>query len=1006
MVERIVESFFHKVGEKLVDYAHDKVNDMRNLKLDSTTLEKTFKSLCAIASDVEDKIKEAENRSGKKKRKREVEDWLKQVQLIQSDFLQLENELVSRGFISRFLGRFSDGGRVAKMSERVNELVEQSRHFGNDVMLNVYETRGEALLTTEMFGEAFEENLEMIWELVVSDKVSSVGIHGMGGVGKTSLMKHIHNRLLGGTPDCAVSWVTVSQVFSIKKLQDEIARAICLKLSDESDIDKRAAELSAAVSIRKSIVLILDDVWENINLEKVGYPLHVEGYRLIITTRSLKVCHQIGCKRLVEVKTLHNDEAWDLFKITLGQETAIPPEVEEIAMSMVKMCDGLPLGIITLAGSMRGETAIHVWRNALTELKKSFMGQDDMVDQVFKVLKYSFDRLFPNHQQGKRKGYTNLQLCFLYCALYPEDCKIPRKELVRKFISEELVDRGKSMKAQFDEGHSMLDKLVSVCLLESTRHQMDGDSVKMHDLMRAMALKITEGRSMIRAGHYTMEEFPNEEEWSEDLENVSLIQNSIKSVPFEMSPNCPKLSILLLRENPLNFLPESFFSRMHALCTLDLSKTRITKLPNSVSDLKSLKALLLGECRELVCVPYLGKLKALRELNLSYSGIRKVPQGAEKLLNMKRLLLNGANYLKILPRGLLLNLSNLQLLLLPHQIQTPVEEIERLKQLEEFEGSVKDACDFSHFIRSRQSRVHGTFYTIEVRLTYDRFSRRRNQVLLHLCDLKKGDEKNVTMSAQDILVFRHCEGLSNCLADDFSRLDDPRCLKLLKIYNSRGIECMFTYEHIKASKTFESKFSSLEKILLQDLPDFMGLIHRREIGSAVVPAPPTSAQAAFSSLKYLTICKCNKMKKLGLPASEFPNLEIICVQYCDEIQEIIEIADGTRREDAGAPVVSLPRLRHLYLIRLPRLTSICKATMICDSINIIHVEECQALKKLSLNFPVGPNHTLHGGSYQCSPPPSLEEIWIPEEEREWWESLEWEHPIHSHLIQPFLRFWD
>lgn len=987
MLRQIVESLVQKVGEKLVDCAHNNATGITNLKCDVTTLETGLKLLRAIALDVEDKIKT--DASGKKKRKREVEDWLKQVQLIQTDFLELQ----SRGYITRLFS----GGRVATLMKRTNDLYEQSRHFG-EVLVDDYDPRGEAFLTAEMCGEAFDENSDILWGLLVDDKVESIGIYGMGGVGKTTLMKHIHNRLLQETQDC-VFWVTVSQVFGVNKLQDEIAHAMGIKLSDEHNTDRRAAELSRALSTRESIVLILDDVWQFIGLEKVGFPLGREGCRLVITTRSWKVCHQFCCKKINEVKTLHNDEAWGLFKETLGHES-IPYDVEEIAQCMVKMCDGLPLGIITLAGSMRGETAIHVWRNALTELRISFMGHGDMEDQVYKVLKYSFDRLLPNHRKGKGSGgYTNLQRCFLYCALYPEDCKIPRNQLVRKYISEELVDTRKSMKAQYDEGHSMLDKLVNMCLLESTRNHKDGDSVRMHDLMRAIALKITEGKTLVIAGHCNLKEIPNEEEWNENLENFSLIRNSIEMVPFEMSPNCPKLSILLLRDNPFSYLPGSFFSRMHALCTLDLSRTRIKDLPDSLSDLTSLKALLLGECRGLAVVPNLGKLKALRELDLSYSGIGNVPQGTEKLLNMKRLLLNGANYLRMLPEGLLTNLSNLQLLLLPYQVQIPVEDIGRLKQLEEFMGPVEDARDFSRVFRSRRSRAHGTFYSIQVRLVYDGFSRRRNQVSFHLCDLEKEDQNHATMSAQDILVFHHCDGLSNCLADDFSRLDDPRSLKLLEIYNSRGIE-HFTYERSG------SQFSSLEKILLQDLPDFMSMIHRREAGPAEVFASPTFAPAAFSSLKYLTICKCSKMKKLGLPASEFPKLEIICVRNCESIEEIIEIADGTGRGEAVAPVISLPRLRQLYLIQFPRLSSICKAKMQCNSLNVIHVEQCQALKKLPLNFPESENHTIHEGSYHCSPPPSLEEIWIVEEEREWWESLEWEHPIQSHLIQPFLRFWD
>ncbi|KAI3463883.1 hypothetical protein Pfo_020546 [Paulownia fortunei] len=673
----------------------------------------------------------------------------------------------------------------------------------------------------------------------------------MGGVGKTTLAKHINNRLLKETQEF-VFWVTVSQVFIIKKLQDEIADVVGLDLSNEYNEGKRAARLNGALSLRKNFVLILEDVWESINLEKLGDPLSVEGYRLMITTRSSKVCLQIGYAEMIEVKTPHTDEGWSLFSEELGKEAILAPDVQKIAKSMAKVCDGLPLGIIALAGSMRGETAIHVWKDALAELQKSIMGQDDMEHQVFKVLKYRFDRLDPNHhRQGKSDGYTELQLCFLYCSLYPEDYKIGREELVRKFISEELVGKKKSTKAQLDRGHSILDKLVNVCLLESTRHRKYGDSVKMHDLVRAMALKITEGKTMVMARH-SLKEIPNEEERTKDLEKMSLMENGIKEIPPELSPNCPKLSTLLLCRNPLEYIPDSFFSQMHALCTLDLCNTCIKVLPNSVSDLESLKVLVLRLCRGIIYVPNLGKLKALRELDLSYIEIKEVPQVLEKLVNLKRLSLEGAYRLEMLPTGLLLNFP------LPYQIQTPVEEIERLKNV----------CDFSRYIRSRPN--WDTLYSIRLGSSYEGIDR-WDRVL-------------------------------------FDKLN----------------------EQLMAPQELQFPSQTLEEIVLMDLPNFMGVIHKREIGAAAVVASPPPPQDVFSSIRNLSIYKCKKMKKLGLPVSEFPNLEKLSVGSCDEIEEIIEVAeDHGRGEGEGeGPLVSLPKLKVLELEQLPKLKSICKATMI------------------------------------------------------------------------------
>ncbi|KAL2506357.1 Disease resistance protein RFL1 [Abeliophyllum distichum] len=87
----------------------------------------------------------------------------------------------------------------------------------------------------------------------------------------------------------------------------------------------------------------------------------------------------------------------------------------------------------------------------------------------------------------------------LYCSLYPEDYDIPRDELIANFISEELMHTRLSRRAEYDQGHAILNKLEKACLVEIWN---DREVVRMHDLIRDMALTITKHnpRYMVKAG--------------------------------------------------------------------------------------------------------------------------------------------------------------------------------------------------------------------------------------------------------------------------------------------------------------------------------------------------------------------------------------------------------------------------------------------------------------------------------------------------------------------------
>ncbi|KZV47380.1 putative disease resistance protein-like [Dorcoceras hygrometricum] len=649
--------------EKLANLASEMIRDCYGIEGKMRVLNSEIQALGNRAADVSTVLHEKEVLTGRK-RKREVKGWLEKVTVKKTEFESLNQQLQQTRFYN-FSSRLHLGSLIKEMKLEVDKLVECGK-FAEGLFLDVCKTKGRPLMTAEWRGQrALEQNLKTVWAWLMNEGDLQVGVYGMGGVGKTTLAMHIHDKLLTDpTFNGYVYWIYVSQDSSIHKLQNDIAHVLNLDLSNVDNENHRAARLFEALKRRNRFVLILDDVWENFEIEKIGIPLGANGSKLLITSRSVDVCNRMGCKKNIKVDVLCEKEAWELFLNKLGSGTKLSHETEKVAKDVAKICAGLPLGIITMGGSMRGVTDIHEWRDALEELKESSMGTNDMETEVFPVLFCSFNRLRD----------PKLQRCFLYCSLYPEGYRIPREELIGKFISEDLMDKRKTRQANFDQGHAILNKLENASLLE----RIDNERVMIHDLIRDMALRVTSSdpKFMVKAG-LQLYEMPEEQDWKEDLDKISLMCNKISIIAHCLSPKCHKLSSLILRRNPLEVIPESFFLHMHGLQVLDLSHTWIQVLPNSVAELENLNALLLAFCFALKHLPPLTKLTELKELDLNKNQIKELPPGMQNLINLKCLNLGDMSSLEMIPAGLFPKLSQLERLIVPDHLQVRGKEMEQ-----------------------------------------------------------------------------------------------------------------------------------------------------------------------------------------------------------------------------------------------------------------------------------------------------------------------------------------
>ncbi|KAH7522699.1 hypothetical protein FEM48_Zijuj07G0166300 [Ziziphus jujuba var. spinosa] len=129
--------------------------------------------------------------------------------------------------------------------------------------------------------------------------------------------------------------------------------------------------------------------------------------------------------------------------------------------------------------------------------------------------------------------------------------------------------------AELKRGHTILNKLENVCLLEGGCN--------------------SKSTILIEAGQ-RLREIPGEEKWEVDLTKISLMENCTSNIPTSASPKCPRLTTLILND--------------------------IENLPTSIGDLVNLTALCLVSCSRLQNVPSLENLKSLRRLNLRWAGVR------------------------------------------------------------------------------------------------------------------------------------------------------------------------------------------------------------------------------------------------------------------------------------------------------------------------------------------------------------------------------------------------
>ncbi|KAH9666873.1 putative disease resistance protein [Citrus sinensis] len=611
---------------------------IRNLPDNLVALETELGNLIAAKNDVTRRVDNAERQQ--MRRLDRVQRWISRVEVVETE----ADELIRHG--SREIEKLCVGGYCSKncmssykFGKQVAKKLRDVRTLISEGVFEVVADRAPEPVADERPTEptivGLQSQLEQVWRcLVVEESVGIIGLYGMGGVGKTTLLTHINNKFLENPInfDCVI-WVVVSKDLRLEKIQEDIGKKI--GLFDDSWKSKSVEEKAVDIfrSLReKRFVLLLDDIWERVDLTKVGVPLpgpQNTTSKVVFTTRSIDVCGSMESHRKFPVACLSEEDAWELFREKVGQETLESHhDIVELAQTVARECDGLPLALLTIGRAMACKRTAEEWRHAVEVLRRSASEFAGLGEKVYSLLKFSYDSL----------QNETIKSCFLYCCLYPEDYGILKWDLIDCWIGEGFLEQSDRLSAEY-QGYYIVGTLVQACLLE----ELEDDKVKMHDVIRDMALWITseiekEKRNfLVRAGA-GLKEAPAVKGW-ENVRRLSLMQNQIETL--SEVPTCPHLLTLFLDFNQeLEMIADGFFQFM-----------------------PSLKVLKISNCGNIFQLPVgMSKLGSLELLDISHTFIKELPEELKKLVNLKCLNLRWTRELNKIPRQLISNSSRLRVL--------------------------------------------------------------------------------------------------------------------------------------------------------------------------------------------------------------------------------------------------------------------------------------------------------------------------------------------------------
>jgi len=751
------------------------------------------------------------------------------------------------GFCPDCMWRYKRGEELTTKIEEIEKLMEKGEKLENVEIARV-------LPDVERYSSQYYisfKSRELIYKKLLDalkdDSNYITGLHGMGGTGKTTLAKEVGKQLKTSERFKHVIDTTVSFAPDIKKIQDDIAGSLGLELRDVNESD-RPKKLWSRLTNGEKILVILDDVWGNLNFDDIGLPNsdNHKGCKVLVTTRNLSVCNKMVCGETIRVELLSEEDAWIMFKMHANLNNISTKSFLDKGRKIAIECKRLPVAIATIASSLKGQKRREEWDVALKSLQKHVSMDDvddDLVD-IYKCLKFSYDYL----KDEKAKGL------FLLCSLFQEDEEIPVEILTRLGIGVGLFAEDYDCYGDVRSQAAVAkNKLLDSCLLLET----DKGDVKMHDLVREVAQWIA--NKEIQTVNFSNK---NQKSLVERDKNIKylLYEGNLEDLVSSRF-NGSKLEILIVKMDMGDFVDvrTSFFENMVGIRVLKFSyetksstyffteDLKTLSLPQSIQSFMNIRSLLV-EGVNLGDISGLGSLQSLETIDLDHCEIDELPR---EIANLEKLRL--------------LNLEQCKI-----RSNNPFEVIQRCPSLEE----LYFCKSFNHFCQEITLPILQRYRLIEslntmndslskcVSLHEDCFSEATLKYLMQTTELLQLEIFN-----------KECRNLMPEIVPTDQGMND---LIELNLKYAPQLQCLVDTEHVGSQ--IPNVFSKLVVLHLEGMGNLEELCNG-----------PISFDS-MNNLEELAIEDCENLRSLFKCSLNLFNLKTIKLTWCSMLVSVFEMS--------------------------------------------------------------------------------------------------------------------
>ncbi|KAK7814657.1 probable disease resistance protein At5g43730 [Quercus suber] len=271
---------------------------------------------------------------------------------------------------------------------------------------------------------SLNEHVKTLLKLLNDDNLKRIGIWGLPGVGKTTVMENLNNKVRETQLFDNVFWVTLSKGESVRKIQLILLEQLKLEVKGIHDSDQIADMISEAL-VNKRYLLLLDEVFVEINLKEVGIHDDHEHGAVVFAYRDRDFCRLMDDH--IKIERLSNDDARYLFRKIVG-DIIDRQSYKKIADRLLKECGGMPQVIKLTADGLRNEDDPSVWRQLLSDMQSPGTEPVQEMQELYKAFRLIYDKLPVDNKP-----------CLLYWAFFPPDYEVYQEYLIECWKAEQFI---------------------------------------------------------------------------------------------------------------------------------------------------------------------------------------------------------------------------------------------------------------------------------------------------------------------------------------------------------------------------------------------------------------------------------------------------------------------------------------------------------------------------------------------------------------------------------------